>query len=89
MESFDFVQKDVGITESCPRFTVKDYVDVVEKQRHQFDAFFCLKLWRPKPNLHPEATKLIADSILESPQMKDTIHQVIKPFIITTDSANF
>lgn len=74
MESIIENQKDVATAES--RFTVKDYVDIVEKQKYQFDAFFCLKFWRPKPNLHPEATKLIADSILESPRMKDIIHQV-------------
>ena len=86
MESIIENQKDVATAES--RFTVKDYVDIVEKQKHQFDTFFCLKLWRPKPNLHPEATKLIADCLLESPQMKDVIHQVSYhniSFIITTD----
>lgn len=57
-------------------FTVHDYVDVMEKQRHQYDTFFALKSWRPKPLLHPEATKSIADKILNSPRMKDTIFQV-------------
>ncbi len=76
MESIDIAKKDIMAATEPSRFTVKDYVDIVEKQKYQFDAFFCLKFWRPKPNLHPEATKLIADSILESPRMKDIIHQV-------------
>ncbi|XP_046442213.1 dihydroxyacetone phosphate acyltransferase-like isoform X2 [Daphnia pulex] len=76
MESIDIEKKDMATTDPS-RFTVKDYVDIVEKQKYQFDAFFCLKFWRPKPNLHPEATKFIADSILESPRMKDVIHQLL------------
>lgn len=74
----DTATLEVTPAESSSRFTVKNYVDIVEKQKHQFDAFFCLKLWRPKPNLHPEATKMIIEKILNSPQMKDTIHQVSK-----------
>ncbi|KAK4003010.1 dihydroxyacetone phosphate acyltransferase isoform X1 [Daphnia magna] len=73
----DTATLEVTPAESSSRFTVKNYVDIVEKQKHQFDAFFCLKLWRPKPNLHPEATKMIIEKILNSPQMKDTIHQFL------------
>ncbi|XP_059350786.1 dihydroxyacetone phosphate acyltransferase-like [Daphnia carinata] len=68
---------DETMAESSSRFTVKNYVDIVEKQKHQYDAFFCLKLWRPKPSLQPEATKFIIEKILNSPQMKDTIHQFL------------
>lgn len=64
-------------------FTVNDYVDIVEKQRHQYDTFFALKSWRPKPFLHPETTKSIAEKILNSPRMKDTMFQVSVLNVIT------
>ena len=60
-------------------FAYHEYIDIVEKQKHQFDSFFALKLWRPNPpHLHPEVTKAITDKILASPRMKDVINQVMK-----------
>ena len=80
MESIDVSTGNASTNESTG-FTVHDYVDVLEKQKHQYDAFFALKSWRPKPELHPEATKSITDKIINSPRMKDTIHQVFKYFV--------
>lgn len=57
-------------------FTIHDYVDVLEKQKKQYDTFFALKAWKPKPVLHPETTRSLAEKIVNSPRMKDTIHQV-------------
>lgn len=57
-------------------FIVHDYVDIMKKQKNQYDTFFALKSWRPKPVLHPETTKSVADKIISSPRMKDTIYQV-------------
>jgi len=57
-------------------FAYHEYIDIVEKQKKQFDSFFALKLWRPNPVLHPEVTKAITDKILTSPRLKDVINQV-------------
>lgn len=64
-------------TSESTGFTVHDYVDILEKQKRQYDAFFALKSWRPTPELHPETTKSITDKIINSPRMKDTIQQVL------------